>query len=87
MKGAVSFAGRGGDIAFDEGRVWTTMKKVPLSVGDAASDRLLCQWSGAGGDSLGIGFGAVWLTDYEAGTVSRIEVNDALARCLLSKGP
>jgi hypothetical protein len=32
-----------------------------------------------------VGFGAVWLTDYKAGTVSRIEVRQAMASCLLAK--
>ena len=77
--------GEGGDIAFGEGMIWTTVSKIPLSVVDAASDRLLCQWKGPGGDSLGVGFGAIWLTDYHAGTVSRIEVKGALARCSLPK--
>lgn len=77
--------GDGGDIAFGEGMIWTTVRKIPLSVVDAASERLLCQWEGPGGDSLGVGFGAIWLTDYHAGTVSRIEVKGALARCLSSK--
>jgi virginiamycin B lyase len=73
--------GHGGDIAFSDGRVWTTMPKVPLSLIDAGTDRLLCQWTGPGGDSLGIGHGAIWLTDYHAGTIERIAVADALAHC------
>lgn len=73
--------GHGGDIAFSQGRVWTTMAKTPLSLVDAATFSLLCQWTGPGGDSLGIGHGAIWLTDYHAGTVSRIAVKDALAHC------
>ena len=79
--------GLGGDIAFYEGMIWTTVMKTPLSVVDAASEKLLCQWKGPGGDSLGVGFGAIWLTDYHRGTISRIEVKDALARCRLSKYP
>jgi virginiamycin B lyase len=73
--------GHGGDIAFSDGRVWTTMAKTPLSLIDAAGLRLLCQWTGPGGDSLGIGHGAIWLTDYRAGTLSRIAIKDALAHC------
>ncbi len=73
--------GHGGDIAFGAGKVWTTMAKMPLSLVDASAARLLCQWAGPGGDSLGIGHGAIWLTDYHAGTVSRIALKDALARC------
>lgn len=73
--------GAGGDISFNRGMVWTTMPKVPLSVVDAASGSLLCRWTGPGGDSLGIGHGAIWLTDYHAGTISRIGLDDAVARC------
>jgi streptogramin lyase len=73
--------GHGGDIGFGGGMIWTTMPKVPLSVIDAAAATLLCQWVGPGGDSLGIGHDALWLTDYHAGTISRLELNDALARC------
>ncbi|MDP9011047.1 MAG: PQQ-binding-like beta-propeller repeat protein [Pseudomonadota bacterium] len=73
--------GPGGDISFNKGMVWTTMPKVPLSAVDTASGSLLCRWTGPGGDSLGIGHGAIWLTDYHAGTISRIGLDDALARC------
>jgi virginiamycin B lyase len=78
---ALSTPGHGGDISFGDGMVWTTVPKVPLSVIDAASAALLCQWIGPGGDSLGIGHGAIWLTDYHAGTISRIDLQDALTRC------
>jgi streptogramin lyase len=78
---ALGTPGHGGDISFGGGMVWTTMWKVPLSVIDGASAALLCQWKGPGGDSLGIGHGAIWLTDYHAGTVSRIELDDPLAHC------
>lgn len=74
--------GHGGDIAFGGGIVWVTMMKTPLSVIDAASAELLCQWKGPGGDSLGIGHGSIWLTDYHGGTISRIEMQDALNRCV-----
>ncbi len=73
--------GHGGDISFGAGMIWTTVWKKPLSVIDAASMTLLCQWQGPGGDSLGIGAGAIWLTDYRAGTVSRFELDDTLAHC------
>jgi len=73
--------GHGGDIGFGGGMVWITMPKMPLSAVDAATATLRCRWSGPGGDSLGIGHGAIWLTDYHAGTIVRIELQDALARC------
>lgn len=78
---ALGTPGHGGDISFGGGMVWTTVWKVPLSVIDGDSATLLCQWHGPGGDSLGIDHGAIWLTDYRAGTVSRFDLEDVLARC------
>ncbi len=75
--------GTGGDITFAEGRIWSTAlaSKVPLSIVDAAKSVVLCQWKGDGGDSIGYGFGAIWLTNYHAGTVSRIELKDLPEQC------
>jgi virginiamycin B lyase len=73
--------GHGGDIAFGAGLVWTTMPKVPLSAVQAGDSKLLCQWVGPGGDSLGIGHDALWLTDYHGGTVARLELQDAVNHC------
>lgn len=78
---ALHTPGAGGDIAYAGGRVWTTMMETPLTVVDAARARVLCQWKGAGGDSLGVGHGAVWLTNLRAGTVSRIALGDLPADC------
>jgi virginiamycin B lyase len=73
--------GHGGDISFGGGMIWTTMAKVPLSAIDASAVSLRCHWTGPGGDSLGVGHGAIWLTDYHAGTISRIGLEETLARC------
>ena len=73
--------GHGGDIAFGNGKIWTTMPKVPLSLIDATSNRLECQWVGPGGDSLNLGHGSLWLTDYHAGTIERIAISEVLAQC------
>jgi virginiamycin B lyase len=75
--------GTGGDITYAEGRIWSTAmpSKVPLSIVDATKSVVLCQWKGDGGDSIGYGFGAIWLTDYHAGTVSRIELKDLPEEC------
>jgi len=73
--------GHGGDIAFSDGKIWTSMPKVPLSLIDAGLNRLMCQWAGPGGDALNIGHGSIWLTDYHAGTIERIAIKDALAHC------
>jgi len=70
--------GHGGDIAFAAGRVWTTMRKYPLTATDARSGQVVRQWVGEGGDSLGIGFGAIWLTDYSKGDVVKIPLKTAL---------
>jgi virginiamycin B lyase len=78
---ALGTPGHGGDIAGGAGMVWTTMPKVPLSAVATRTNTLQCQWAGPGGDSLGIGFGAIWLTDYRAGTIARIRLKDALAHC------
>jgi virginiamycin B lyase len=82
---ALGTPGHGGDIAFSDGRIWTSMMKVPLSLTDAGLNRLVCQWMGPGGDALNIGHGSLWLTDYHAGTLSRIAVKDALAHCTDSR--
>ena len=78
---ALGTPGHGGDINFGGGMVWTTVWKLPLSMIDADSTSVLCQWQGPGGDSLGIGGGAIWLTDYRGGTVSRFELVDTIAHC------
>jgi virginiamycin B lyase len=78
---ALRIPGKGGDISFGGGMIWATVSKVPLSLVDGSTAALLCQWEGSGGDSLGIGHGAIWLTDYHAGTISRIELEDAMGHC------
>jgi YVTN family beta-propeller protein len=68
---AAGLKGHGGDIGFGADRVWPTLSGVPLSDIDARTNRIRRQWTGPGGDSLAFAFGAVWLTDYKAGTVAR----------------
>jgi virginiamycin B lyase len=82
---ALGTPGHGGDISFGAGMVWTTMAKMPLSAVDTRTKTLKCRWAGPGGDSLGIGHGAIWLTDYHAGTIARIPLKDALAHCVPPK--
>ncbi|MBS0296218.1 MAG: PQQ-binding-like beta-propeller repeat protein [Proteobacteria bacterium] len=69
---ALGTPGHGGDIAWGGGRIWTTLSGVPLSETDPRRNRPVRQWTGSGGDSLKVGFGAVWLTDYKGGTVARL---------------
>jgi streptogramin lyase len=80
--------GPGGDIAYADGRVWTTMMKTPLTAVDAARSVILCQWKGAGGDAVAVGHGAIWLTDLAAGTVLRIALSDLPKECgAAARGP
>jgi virginiamycin B lyase len=73
--------GVGGDITYADGRIWTTLMKTPLSIIDVSSSVVLCQWKGAGGDAIGVGYGTIWLTNYSAGTVSRIALDDLPVDC------
>jgi virginiamycin B lyase len=78
---ALGTPGHGGDISGGGGMIWTTMPGTPLSAIDARTRTLRCRWTGPGGDSLGIGHDAIWLTDYHGGTIARISLQDALAHC------
>jgi virginiamycin B lyase len=71
----------GAYIGFGAGMLWTTTMKMPLALIDPATLTQRCQWIGKGGDSLGVGFGAVWLTNYYAGTIERIPVEEVLRQC------
>jgi virginiamycin B lyase len=65
-------AGHGGEITFGFGSVWATLIGIPVTRIDAASNLLVRQWQGDGGDSIRAGLGTVWLTDLKAGLVWRI---------------
>ena len=71
--------GHGGDIAFGGDVIWTTMANIPLTATATQTNAVLRQWRGPGGDSLAIGHGAIWLTDYHKGTLTRLRLEDALA--------
>jgi YVTN family beta-propeller protein len=73
---AAGLAGHGGDISFGAGRVWPTLSGLPLTEIDAKTNRIRRQWTGPGGDSLAWAFGAIWLTDYKAGTVARYPASE-----------
>ena len=62
----------GGDICFGEDSVWATVFDVPLTRIEARNNKVVRQWVGRGGDSLRLGHGAVWLTDYHRGLLWRI---------------
>jgi virginiamycin B lyase len=65
-------AGHGGEIAYGAGAVWATLEGFPLTRIDAGTNRVTAQWKGKGGDSVRVGLGSIWLTDYEGGVVWRV---------------
>jgi virginiamycin B lyase len=69
--------GLGGDICYGADSVWATVFDVPLTQIDAKSNDVLRQWVGKGGDSVRVGFGSIWLTDYHRGLLWRIDVHAA----------
>lgn len=71
-------SGEGGDICFGGGVLWATLFELPLTRIDPATNRVVRQWKGKGGDSMRFGHGAIWLTDYRAGTLSRIPLEAAV---------
>ena len=65
--------GTGGEIAFGEGSVWATVFQIPMSRIDPATNAVVRQWAGKGGDSIRVGHGSVWLTDLAHGKVWRLD--------------
>jgi virginiamycin B lyase len=69
----VGVPGEGGDIAVGEGAVWVTAIGKPLSKIDAATNRVVTQYVGKGGDALRVGLGSLWLSNHEFHEVWRID--------------
>jgi DNA-binding beta-propeller fold protein YncE len=69
---AVGIPGTGGEIAFGEDHIWATVFQVPLSEIDPATNQVVRQWFGPGGDSVRVGHGSVWLCNLREQTVWRI---------------
>ena len=65
--------GGGGEIAFGEGSVWATVEEFPLTRIDPATNRVVQQFFGKGGDSVRVGHGSVWLTDLAGGKLLRLD--------------
>ena len=65
--------GPGGDIAVGEGAVWVTAIGKPLSKIDPATNRVVTQYVGKGGDALRVGLGSLWLSNHEFHEVWRID--------------
>jgi virginiamycin B lyase len=64
--------GRGGDIAVGEGFVWVTVVDIPLTQIDPATNKVVAQYVGQGGDALRIGHGAIWMCSFILQEVWRV---------------
>ncbi len=64
--------GPGGEMCFGAGAVWATVFDVPLTRIDPRTNKVVQQWVGHGGDSVRVGHGSIWLTDYKRGLLWRI---------------
>ena len=56
--------GKGGDISVGEGFVWVTAQNVPLTKIDPATNKVVVQFVGRGGDAVRVGGGAIWLCSF-----------------------
>jgi virginiamycin B lyase len=71
---AAGIPGLGGEIAFGAGAVWATVFDFPITRIDTATNAVTGQWHGAGGDSIRVAHGSVWLTSYMGAKLWRLPV-------------
>ena len=71
----VGVPGGGGEIAFGAGHVWATVFEIPISEIDPATNKVVKQWFGPGGDSIRVAHGSVWLSNLRQGNVWRLSLN------------
>jgi YVTN family beta-propeller protein len=64
--------GQGGDIAAGEGFIWVTMIDIPLTQIDPATNKVVAQYVGKGGDALRVGHGAAWMCSFFLQEVWRV---------------
>jgi virginiamycin B lyase len=65
--------GTGGELAFGEGHVWATVFQVPITEIDPKTDTVVRQWFGAGGDSIRVAHGSIFLSNLREGNLWRID--------------
>lgn len=71
---AAGIPGQGGEITFGEGAVWATVMGYPITRINPATNAVTGQWHGAGGDSIRVAHGSVWLTNLTGAVVWRLPV-------------
>ena len=69
--------GLGGEIAYGGGYVWATVFGYPITRIDPATNKVIRQWTGQGGDSIRYAHGSVWLTFLMGAKVWRLKVPGA----------
>ena len=65
--------GNGGEIALGDGSVWVTSFEYPITRIDAATNKVVQQFYGDGGDAIRFGLGSVWLSNLRAANVWRLD--------------
>lgn len=71
--------GPGGEIAVGDGSVWVTSFDFPLTRIDVATNKVVQQFEGPGGDAVRFGHGSVWLSNLRAANVWRLDPKRILA--------
>ncbi len=64
--------GPGGEIAFGANSIWATVIDIPLTEISPASNKVIRQYTGSGGDSVRYGIHSLWLTNLRAGQLWRL---------------
>ena len=64
--------GLGGEIAYGGGSVWATVFGFPITRIDPATNKVVQQFAGKGGDSIRFAHGAIWLTILAGAKVWRL---------------
>jgi virginiamycin B lyase len=65
--------GGGGEIGFGLGHIWASIPMIPIAEIDPATNKVIRQWTGAGGDSIRAGHGSVFLSNLSMHNVWRID--------------
>ena len=69
---AAGIPGLGGEIAYGGGSVWATVFGFPITRIDPATNKVVQQFVGKGGDSIRFAHGSVWLTFLAGAKVWRL---------------
>jgi virginiamycin B lyase len=73
---ALGGPGPGGDLWAEDGMVWASANRLPISMIDPQRNRLLRQFaSGENIDTLRAAFGAVWVIDAAGGQVWKVSID------------